>query len=156
MSKEQNEWKEIYRSIVLPKHCDHFGHMNVRYYAKHFDDGGFQMWQLIGVKQTDLRKKGKGTVVANINIDFIHEIRVGQLIVIKGGWIKLGNKSATHEQRMFETDSGKLSAIQTTVEVSFDMKTRKPTVLPPSIKNKIKANLLPPDVKVGRIFKTKL
>ena len=36
-------WIEVYRSIVLPSHCDHLGHMNVRYYAQHFDDGGFQM-----------------------------------------------------------------------------------------------------------------
>ena len=53
-------WIEVYRSIVLPSHCDHFGHMNVRYYAKHFDDGGFQMWDLIGIKQKDLIRSNTG------------------------------------------------------------------------------------------------
>ena len=144
MKKMATGWSEIYRSIVLPKHCDHYGHMNVRFYAQHFDDGGFQLWQLIGVKQSDLNKNGKGTVVANINIDFIHELKAGQLMIIKGGWIQVGKKSMTHEQRMFETDSGKLCAIQTTVEVSFDTRKRKPAPLPINIRKKLEANLLSP------------
>jgi len=144
MNVQRKEWVEVYRSIVLPQHCDHYGHMNVRYYAQHFDDGGFQMWNLIDVKQSDLTDGGMGTVVANISIDFIHEIAVGKLLVIKGGWIKVGKKSMTHEQRMFETDSGILCATQTTVEVSFDMKTRKSAPLRNDIKTKIKAHLLPP------------
>ena len=84
-----------------------------------------------------------GTVVANISIDFINEIKVGQLILIKGGWTDIGEKSATHEQRLFETDSNRLCAKQTTVEVYFDMKKRKPAIFPENIKNKIKSNLLP-------------
>ena len=63
-------WFVTYRGIVLPRHCDHYGHLNVRFYAHFFDDGGFQMWHHIGIKQTDLTKNGMGVVVANISIDF--------------------------------------------------------------------------------------
>ena len=103
------------------------------------------MWNLIGVKQSDLTRGGMGVVVVNISIDFIHEITAGQLMVIKGGWIKVGSKSMTHEQRMYEADGGTLCAVQTTVEVSFDMKARKSAPLPDGIKAKIKAHLLPPE-----------
>ena len=143
MSTLSTDWQETHRSIVLPKHCDHYGHMNVRFYAHHFDDGGFQLWNLIGIKQSDLTRGGMGIVVANITIDFIHEMTAGQLIVIKGGWISLGRKSMSHEQRMFEADSGILCAIQNTVEVCFDMKRRKPAPLTEKIKESIKAHLLP-------------
>ena len=71
MSDSSPDWVITYRSIVLPKHCDHYGHMNVRFYAEHFDDGGFQMWQAAGVRQSDLTRDGMGIVVANISIDFI-------------------------------------------------------------------------------------
>ena len=138
-----SDWFETYRSVVLPKHCDHYGHMNVRFYAQHFDDGGFQMWNLIGIKQSELMRGNMGIVVANISINFIHEITVGQLIVIKGGWIKVGNKSMTHEQRMFEADSGILCAVQTTAEVRFDMKARKSVPLTDDIKTKIEMHLVP-------------
>ena len=140
-----SDWFETYRSLVLPKHCDHYGHMNVRFYAQHFDDGGFQMWNLIGIKQSELMRGNMGIVVANISINFIHEITAGQLIVIKGGWVKVGNKSMTHEQCMFETDSGTLCAVQTTVEVRFDMKARKSVPLTDDIKTKIKMHLVPPN-----------
>ena len=143
MTDTLSNWFETYRSVVLPKYCDHYGHMNVRFYAQHFDDGGFQMWNLIGVKQSELTKGGLGIVVANIAINFIHEITAGQLMVIKGGWINVGKKSMTHEQRMFEADNGILCATQTTVEVRFNMKTRKSVALTNDIKSKIEAHLLP-------------
>ena len=103
------------------------------------------MWNLIGVKQSDLTRGGMGIVVVNISIDFIHEITAGQLMVIKGGWKKIGDKSMTHEQRMFEADSGTLCAAQTTVEVSVDMKARKSAPLPDYIRTRIEAHLLPPE-----------
>ena len=143
MSASSKDWQETYRGIVLPKYCDHYGHMNVRFYAQHFDDGGFQLWNLIGIKQSDLTRGGMGIVVANITIDFIHEMTAGQLMVIKGGWIGLGRKSMSHEQRMFDADSGILCAIQKTIEVCFDMKRRKPAPLTEKIKKRIEAHLLP-------------
>ena len=94
MTGSRTDWAITYRSIVLPKHCDHYGHMNVRFYAEHFDDGGFQMWQAAGVKQSELTRDGMGIVVANISIDFIHEITAGQLMEIRGAWIRVGGKKA--------------------------------------------------------------
>ena len=41
-----------------------------------FDDGGFQMWHHIGIKQTDLTKNGMGVVVANISIDFVQFLMI--------------------------------------------------------------------------------
>ncbi len=41
-------WREIYRSVVFPWNCDQYGHMNVRWYAHHFDDAGFGLWSVIG------------------------------------------------------------------------------------------------------------
>jgi len=143
MMDSDPDWVVTYRSIVLPKHCDHYGHMNVRFYAEHFDDGGFQMWHVAGVKQEDLTRNGMGIVVANISIDFIHEITAGQLMEIRSGWVRVGGKSLTHEQRMYEADSGTLCAIQTTVEVAFDMQARKAADLPEDIRAKVEAHVLP-------------
>tara|TARA_B100000315_G_scaffold252436_1_gene289234 strand:- start:2124 stop:2579 length:456 start_codon:yes stop_codon:yes gene_type:complete len=134
-----------YRGIVLPKHCDHFGHLNVRYYAHFFDDGGFQMWHHAGIKQNDLGKDGMGAVVANISIDFIHEITAGQPLVIKGAWMKVGSKSVTHEQRMFNADTGVHCASQTAVEVFFDMQKRQSAPMPEDIRAKITPLVIDPE-----------
>ena len=135
-------WFVTYRGVVLPKHCDHYGHLNVRYYAYFFDDGGFQMWHHIGIKQTDLKQNDMGAVVANISIDFIHEITVGQLMEIKGVWRHMGNKSMSHEQRLFNVDTGVHCATQKTSEVYFDMKKRCSAPMPENLREKVKANLI--------------
>jgi acyl-CoA thioester hydrolase len=135
-------WFVTYRGVVLPKHCDHYGHLNVRYYAYFFDDGGFQMWHHIGIKQSDLKQNDMGVVVANISIDFIHEITVGQLMEIRGVWRHMGDKSMSHEQRLFNVDTGVHCATQTTSEVYFDMKKRCSAPMPENLREKVKANVI--------------
>jgi len=135
-------WFVTYRGVVLPKHCDHYGHLNVRYYAYFFDDGGFQMWHHIGIKQSDLKQNDMGAVVANISIDFIHEITVGQLMEIRGVWRHMGDKSMSHEQRLFNVDTGVHCATQTTSEVYFDMKKRCSAPMPENLREKVKANVI--------------
>ena len=141
-NKETEGWFITYRGIILPRHCDHYGHLNVRYYAHFFDDGGFQMWHHIGIKQSDLTQNGMGVVVANISINFIHEITAGQLMEIKGAWSKMGNKSMAHEQKMFNADTGILCATQTTSEVYFDMKKRQSTNMPENLRETVKAHVI--------------
>jgi acyl-CoA thioester hydrolase len=141
-NKEADGWFVTYRGIILPRHCDHYGHLNVRYYAHFFDDGGFQMWHHIGIKQSDLTQNGMGVVVANISINFIHEITAGQLMEIKGAWSKMGNKSMAHEQKMFNADTGILCATQTTSEVYFDMEKRQSTNMPENLREIVKAHVI--------------
>ena len=45
-------WPELYRSVVMPAHCDHYGHMNVRQYAAFFDDAGWQLFPVLGLSLT--------------------------------------------------------------------------------------------------------
>ena len=135
-------WFVTYRGVVLPKHCDHYGHLNVRYYAHFFDDGGFQMWHHIGIKQTDLKQNNMGAVVANISIDFIHEITVGQLMEIRGVWRHMGNKSMSHEQRLFNVDNGVHCATQKTSEVYFNMEKRCSAPITENLREKVKANVM--------------
>jgi acyl-CoA thioester hydrolase len=136
------DWLVTTRGVVMPQHCDHYGHFNVRYYAHFFDDGGFHMWNQIGVDLGALNDAGLGLVIANISIDFIHEVRAGGLVVVKGAFRKLGRRSMTYEQRMYDADKGTYHARQTTVEVAFDTKTRRATELPDDVRAAIEANIV--------------
>lgn len=100
------------------------------------------MWHHIGIKQSELKQNNMGAVVANISIDFIHEITVGQLMEIRGVWRHMGNKSMSHEQRLFNVDTGVHCATQTTSEVYFDMKKRCSAPMPENLREKVKANII--------------
>lgn len=130
-------WFELYRSVVMPAHCDLYGHMNVRHYAAFFDDAGFQILGKAGVSLTDLRSRGLGTVVASLMIDFHQELTAGQLVLITGAYTRVGNKSATSEMQLYEADTMTHCASQKTVEVFFDTNGRVSVPIPDDIKLKL-------------------
>lgn len=134
MTDNNDRYFELNRGVVFPAHCDHLGHMNVRHYAAFFDDAGFHLWNQIGVDQKPLFESGLSLVVAKIEINYIHELRAGDLLVIDGAFRRVGNKSLGHHMRMFNAETRELCATQDTVEVVFDLKSRRSAPMPDEIR----------------------
>ena len=139
------EWQETNRGVVFPWQCDHYGHLNVRYYTHFFDDAGFQIWSLAGIKLDEIHDRGIHPVVAQITVKFLHELKVGSLIIVKGGFTKAGTKSIGHSQRMYNVDTGVLCATQDSVEVFFDPETRTSAPMPDDIRERVAAHLVDPE-----------
>ena len=78
------KWFDLSRTVVLPLHCDGYGHMNVRNYAGFFDDAGWHMLAMAGISLSEVRNRGLGTVVVTLTIEFHHEIVAGQLALVRG------------------------------------------------------------------------
>jgi len=133
------KWFDLYRGIVMPAQCDIYGHMNVRYYAALFDEAGWHFPSFAGLSLAEIQSRGLGTVVATLTIDFVHEIRAGQLLVIKGAITRVGTKSYNHEMRLYASDTMTHCATQKTVEVCFDTKARKGVALPDDVRAKLSA-----------------
>ncbi len=133
------KWFELYRGIVMPAQCDLYGHMNVRHYAALFDDAGWHVLSRASISLTDLRGRGLGTVVASLTIDFHHEMKVGNLVLIQGSFTRVGVKSFSYEMRLYETDSMTHFATQKTVEVCFDTTKRASAEFPSDIHQKLAA-----------------
>jgi acyl-CoA thioester hydrolase len=132
-------WHELTRGVVMPAHCDVYGHMNVRHYAAFFDDAGWHMLARAGVSLGDLQAQGLGSVVATLTIDFHHELKAGQLTLVKGAFTRAGDKSFSYEMRLFESESMTHCATQKTVEVCFDTAARRSAALPEATRAKIHA-----------------
>ncbi len=133
------KWFDLYRNIVMPAHCDVYGHLNVRNYAAFFDDAGWHLPAMAGIKLADLRAQGLGTVMATMTIEFHHEIRAGELALIRGAITRVGTKSFAHEMRLYEADSMTHCATQKSVEVCFDTAKRQGVALPEDMREKLKA-----------------
>ena len=130
-------WHELTRGIVMPAHCDAYGHMNVRHYAASFDEAGWHMFAKAGVSLSGLRAKGLGSVVASLTIDFHHELTAGQLTLVTGAFTRVGEKSYHYEMRLHDADAMTHCATQKTVEVCFDTKARKSSPLPDEVRTRI-------------------
>jgi len=138
-----SNWFELSRTIVLPLHCDAYGHMNVRNYAAFFDDAGWHVLAKAGISLTEVRARGLGTVVATMTIDFHHEITAGQLALVRGAVSRVGTKSFAYELRLYEADSMTHCATEKAVEVCFDTKARKGVPLPEDVRTKLAAIATP-------------
>ena len=136
---------DIYRAMILPAHCDHYGHMNVRFYAWHFDEAGFQLWTCADVRQAEMRERGFHVVVAKSTTQFRRELVVGTSILVRGGFTDVGDKSVGHTNKMYNTDTGALSAIHETVEVFFDPEARKPAPMPDDFRARLTALIIDPN-----------
>jgi acyl-CoA thioester hydrolase len=130
---------DLYRSIVMPAQCDIYGHMNVRHYAACFDEAAWHIPRMAGLSLEAIRARGLGTVTATLTIDFHHEIRAGQLILVRGALARVGTKSFAHEMRLYEADSMTHCASQKAVEVCFDTAARTAVVLPEDIREKLRS-----------------
>lgn len=133
------KWFDLSRTIVLPSHCDSYGHMNVRHYAGFFDDAGWHILGMAGISLAEVRARGLGTVVATLTLEFHHEITAGQLALVKGAVTKVGTKSFSYELRLYEADSMTHCATEKAVEVCFDTKARKGVALPEDLRAKLAA-----------------
>ena len=133
------KWFDLSRTIVLPAHCDSYGHMNVRHYAAFFDDAGWHMLAMAGISLAEVRRRGLGTVMATLTIEFHHEITAGQLALVRGALAKVGTKSFSYELRLYESDSMTHCATEKAVEVCFDTQARKGVALPEDLKAKLTA-----------------
>lgn len=131
-------WYELTRGIVMPIHCDAYGHMNVRHYAAFFDDAGWQMLSKAGVSLDALRAQGLGSVVATMSIDFHHELTAGQLTLVSGAFTRVGDKSFSYEMRLYASESMTHCATQKTVEVCFDTTARRSAAFPEDVREKIR------------------
>ena len=141
-------WYELTRGIVMPMHCDAYGHMNVRHYASFFDDAGWHMFAKAGVSLDALRAQGLGSVVASLTIDFHHELTAGQLTLVTGAFTRVGDKSSGYELRLYDSESMTHCATQKTVEVCFDTRARRSAAWPVDIAEKIRQQLKATEAKV--------
>ena len=131
------EWRETGRGIVLPAHCDHYGHMSARWYVPFFDDAGFHVWSVFGCGYAEMRERGNETIAARITVDYLQEMKAGDLFVIKSGFTRLGTKSCTHSHRMYNADTNKLCATNECVEVFTDPQTHASIPMPDWVRERL-------------------
>ena len=137
-------WHDVHRALVFPWRCDHFGHMNARWYGHHFDDGGFHLYAMAGVDVAGLQARNIALVTLVTDLTYVREMAAGTLFVIRSGFSHVGSKSTKLIHRAFNVANQELCATMESVDVAFDMETRKAVALPENIRESLLANLVDP------------
>ena len=136
------EWRETGRGVVFPAYCDHYGHMSARWYVPFFDDAGFHTWTVFGCSYAEMKANGNESMAARYTINYLHEMKAGDLLIIKSAFTRLGNKSCTHSHRMYNADTDTLCASAECVEVFSDPATHTSIPMPQWVRERLEQILV--------------
>lgn len=129
---------ECYRGVVHPWLCDAMGHMTTRHYVGMFDDAGYHLLAAVGFTASHI-ENGIGFADVRHVISYQAELRIGALVLIRCGFLRVGDRSLTALYRMEALETGATAAEMEVVMVQFDLKRRVSIPLVPEIRTKAEA-----------------
>jgi acyl-CoA thioester hydrolase len=128
----------LYKGIVHPWCCDVMGHMNTRHYLAMFDDAGYLLLnEATGWHATSEAWQGRGWADVHNSIDYLAELRAGELVEIQGGISAIGNSSFTASYFMRNKVTGDIAAKMMAKLIYFDLVARKSMLLTDEIKQQL-------------------
>ena len=118
------------KGVCHPWLCDSMGHLTTRHYMAMFDDASYHFLnRVFGWSGTDSQNNNVGWADVKHTIEYLLEVRSGQLLDIKGVLAKVGGKSITVSYEMRECGSHKIVATLTSISVLFDTEAREAITL---------------------------
>ena len=120
---------------VRSTEIDFLGHVNNTKYLDYMQWGREEWYMQAGMTFDKMLEQNIGTVIANVNIDYLNACYMGEILVIETEPVKVGNTSFTMRQDILKKDSGQeVSKAKVTV-VFIDMDTEKSTPIPAELKD---------------------
>ncbi len=132
-------YREMFRGVVYPWHCDHLGHMTVQHYVGMFDQAAWHLLAAMGLGWEHTKTSKETLVDARHTIEYLVEQPVGSLIVVECALKRIGSKSLTQHHRMINTETRALAATTEIVSVYFDLETRVSLLIPDAPRERMAA-----------------
>jgi acyl-CoA thioester hydrolase len=126
---------ETFRGVVYPWFCDFMGHMNTQFYCTLFDGATLHFLAEVA-KRSELQAIECGWVDLRQVIEYKHEVRSGELLLIRTQMTKIGNSSLGFLHEMRDTESETLRATSEHVVALFSLTERKSTPLRPEARQR--------------------
>ena len=130
-----------YRGTIYPWHCDHMGHMNVMWYVGKFDEATSQLFGSVGLSRARLRQEGIGLAGVEQHIEYKRELVAGDLITIRSSILEVREKSVRLLHEMTNQETQELAARTVLTGVCIDINTRRATLLPSDIRERMASTL---------------
>ena len=125
----------LHKGVAHPWHCDIMGHLNTRHYHAMFDDASYQLLnEATGWSATSTDWQGRGFADVHNSLDYLDELKAGELVEIYGGISHIGNSSFTTLYEMKNKHTGKVAATMTAKLIYFDLVARKSLPLDDALK----------------------
>ena len=140
------EWVHTFKGAVLASEYDVASHMNSRMYVSRFDQATWFLLHAIGVTPASIKQRNLRVAIVRQNYQFLEELRGGELVEIKSGFLAVGEKYFRFLHQMYDDESGKMVATCDSVAVQASLESGKSVSLTPSLQEKAKRYLVTSNV----------
>ena len=142
------EWVHTFKGAVLASEYDVASHMNSRMYVSRFDQATWFLLHAVGVTPASIKQQNLRVAIVRQNYQFLAELRGGELVEIKSGFLAVGEKYFRFLHQMFDDESGRMVATCDSVAVQASLESGKSVPLTPLLQEKAKRYLVTSNVTV--------
>ncbi len=115
---------------VRSTEVDFLNHVNNAKFLEYMEWGRENWYSQTGYTFDRLAQLGIGTVIANININYYKECRIGDILIVKTGPVKTGKSSFVLLQRIDKKETGEKVSEAHVTTVLIDLNTRNAIPIP--------------------------
>lgn len=110
--------------VIQEEDIDALNHVNNIAYIKYFEKARFDWYESHGIYLHEYMKKGLAFVLRKLDISYINEARLGDVLKIKTIPDKTGKSSFTIKQEMYNSQNELITEVDV-VTVMIDLEKRK-------------------------------
>ncbi len=140
------EWVHTFKGAVLASEYDFASHMNSRMYVSRFDQATWFLLHAVGVTPASIKQQDLRIAIVRLNFQFLEELRGGELVEIKSGFLAVGEKYFRFIHQMYNDETGKMVATCDSVAVQASLATGKSVPLSSALQEKAKRYLVTSNV----------
>ena len=147
------DWVHTFKGAVLASEYDFASHMNSHMYVSRFDQATWFLLHAIGMTPASMKQKNLRVAIVRQNYQFLEELRGGELVEIKSGFLTVGGKYFRFLHQMYDYETGKMVATCDSVAVQASLGSGKSVPMTETLQEEAKRHLVttnvPLDEEVG-------
>lgn len=130
---------ETGRRVIYPWLCDQMGHLATQHYMAFFDDAFYHFLSILGPINIVEGEQQIGWADVRHEVDYLSELKSGDLVVLRSWVLNLGTKSITHVTDMCQATNNTVCARVVSRTVRFDLGLRRAIPIETAIRDRVKS-----------------
>lgn len=135
MNENHISFKQLTKINIRFNDIDMIGHVNNAIHQEYFDQSRLKYFQEVIGETIDWKKLT--LVMASIKIDYISPVEIHEKISVRTSVVKIGEKSLTMVQELFNTETQEKKSFNKAVLVAYSAENKSSMAIPELWKNKI-------------------
>jgi acyl-CoA thioester hydrolase len=136
------EWIETFKGVIDAREYDPNAHMNTQAYVSRFDQATWFLLAAVGLTPRTVRERRRRVAVLRQSFNFVHELKGSELIVIRSGFVAVGDKHLRFQHRMIDSETDALMAACDGTAVEVSLENDRAVAIEAAIKDRAKALLV--------------